>query len=65
MQINSRIISLKAMSSADNDNRITADDGCSTTIESVVAVEDPALPGELVLGGRLTSHYPGVDETTT
>ena len=65
MQINSRIISLKAMSSADNDNRITADDGRSTTVESVVAVQNSTLPGELVLGGRLTSHYPGVDETTT
>ena len=49
------------MSSADNDDGVTADDGCPTAVESVVTVQDPTGPGELVLSGGLASNYPGVD----
>ena len=48
------------MGSTDNDNRVTADESGSTTIESVVTVQDPTGPGELVLSGGLASNYPGV-----
>ena len=58
--MNSRIISLEAVGSTDNDNRVTADESGSTTVPSVVTVQDPTGPGELVLSGGLASHYPGV-----
>ena len=53
------------MSSTDDDNRVTAEDGRSTAEESVIIVQDPALPGELILTGVLTSHYSGVGDSTT
>ena len=52
------------MSSTDNDDGVTADDGRPTAVPSVVTVEEGALPGELVLCGVLTSNYPGVGHTT-
>ena len=52
------------MSSGDNDDGVTADDGRPTAGPSVVTEHDGALPGELVLCGVLTSNYPGVGHTT-
>ena len=52
------------MGSTDNDNRVTADDGSSTTKESVITSQDPALPRELILRGVLTSNYSGVGNST-
>ena len=52
------------MSRTDNDNRVAVDDGGSTTEENVITGQDPAGPGELVLHGGLTSHYPRVNLTT-
>ena len=52
------------MSSADNDDGVTAEDGRPTAVEPVLTLEDGALPGKLVLGGLLTSNYPRVDLAT-
>ena len=61
---NLRIRSLEAVGSTDNDDRVTVDNGGSTTVESVVTVQDPTGPGELILSGVLTSHYSGVGDST-
>ena len=53
------------MSRTDNDDGVAADDGCSTPEERVVAVQNSALPGELVLLGVLAADYSTVDPTTT
>ena len=55
---------IKAVSSGDDDDGVAADDGGPTAVEGVVTVEYQALPGELILCGVLTSHYPGGRHTT-
>ena len=55
---------LKAVGRTDNDDRVTADDGRRTPEERVVAVQYPALPGELVLPGVLATGYSAVDPST-
>ena len=51
------------MGSTDNDDGVTAYYSRPAGVETVVAVEYRALPGELILRGSLASHYPSVDLT--
>ena len=53
------------MSRTDDDDGVAADDGCSTPEERVVAVQNSALPGELVHPGVLAADYSTIDPTTT
>ena len=53
------------MSRTDNDDGVAADDGCSAPEERVVAVQNSALPRELVLPGVLAADYSAIDPTTT
>ena len=56
---------LETVGSADDDDGVTADEGRSTAVPGVVALEYRALPGELILCSVLTSNYPGVGHSTT
>ena len=53
------------MSRTDNDDGVAADDGCSAPEERVVAVQNSALPRELVLLSVLAADYSTIDLTTT
>ena len=55
----------KTVSSTDNDDRVTVDDGGATPRPPPGILEDGAHPGELVLCGVFTSNYSGVHLTTT
>ena len=46
------------MGSTDNDDGVTAYYSRPAGVETVVAVEYRALPGELILRGSLAPHYP-------
>ena len=53
------------MSSRDNDDWVTVEEGGPTAVPGVVPGEYPALPWQLVLSGVLAPHYPPVGHTTT
>ena len=63
--MNLRISSCEAVSSGDDDDRITADQSRPTPVPGSITVVDAALPRQLVLRGLLTSNYPINGRLTT
>ena len=55
----------KAVGGCDQDDGVTAQEDCRTPEEAAVAVEEGALPGELVLIGNVPANDPLVTLTST